>query len=234
MDKSENKEVKKVLSKQAIFVLLLLVFIVGVGISYALYSFSVNFLGKNENTISTCSINLSVDENNPINLAKAFPVDDSVAETFEPYTFTVTKGSGSCSNISYNLSMVNVCDGYTENGGIYTSGTESINCNSGYVIDPAFIKYKIVRKTITSDGNVDETVENPVFTGNDPTKISIDDNLNASSKYMYEITLWIDSKAKNANMYVPGSDGDDYLTNEDGSYVTRNFVTKVKLDVKGE
>lgn len=227
MNKSENKKVKKLLSKQAIFVLLLLVFVVGVGVSYALYNFNVNFIGNNNNTISTCSVKMNVSEDNPIQLLKAFPIADSIALASDPYVFTVTKGSGGCTDISYSLSMVDVCSGKS---GEYTSGDVTVNCSSGHVINGEKIKYQVTRYALDSSGNVVTGIENPSFTGKNPTKIAISDNLGEYSKHKYEIRLWIDSTAGNSDMYVSNGSG-GYATNSDGSYVTRSYVTKVKLDV---
>lgn len=219
----ENKSVKKTLSKQGLFLILLVVVLIGIGTSFALYNLDIILPGEKANTISTCSVKMNVDEKNPINLVNTYPITDAKALEFTPYTVTVTKGSGTCNTLSYNFTMVNLCDVCTKNDGICTSGSNSINCNSDYIINPELIKYQVV-----------ETVSGQEYTGTNPTTINIPATLDTTNtKQVFEIRMWISSTAVNNDMYVSnGSNG--YLTNSDGSYITKNYATRLKLAVKAQ
>lgn len=219
----ENKTMKKTLSKQGLFLILLLVICIGFGASYALYNLDVILPGEKANTISTCSVKMNIDESNPITLINTYPITDEKALEFTPYTVTVTKGSGTCNTLSYNFTMVNLCDVCTQSDGICTSGSNNINCNSTYLINPDLIKYKVV-----------ETVSGNEYTGTNPTSINIPATLDSTTtKQVFEVRMWISSTAVNDDLYVSnGSNG--YLTNSDGSYVTKNYATRLKLIVKAQ
>ena len=87
-----------------------------------------------------------------------------------------------------------------------------------YEIDPNLIKYQITNMN---------TLE--VVTDVNPYNMNIN-GMVEDKDASYEIKLWIDSSAVNDDLYVL-DDNDEYLENEDGSYVTRSFSAKVKLNV---
>ncbi len=222
MESDEKLRVKKVMTKQALFLLVVAVLVFGVGTSYALYSFSGVIRGGKENTVSTCAINLDISEENPINLSATYPISDAKAASLTPYTVTMNREGSNCKAISYTFTMQNLCDVCEKTDNICTSGDNTLNCSSEYLINPDMIKYKVV-----------DTTSNQDYSGSDPvSNMSIQSVLDdATTSRTYEIRLWISSEAGNDDIYVKGSE-DKYLVDENGMFVGKNYATRLKIDVQ--
>ena len=69
-------------------------------------------------------------------------MDDNEATKLEPYKFSITPNSQTCSKLQYNITIVSNCDTCTKTNGI-CNDNNLCNCNEGYQIDPNLIKYEI-------------------------------------------------------------------------------------------
>lgn len=93
----------KIKKKKAIILMLSIVgvLLIAVGISYAFWmSFKVQ---ENTNIIASGCLNVSLEGENPINLANAYPITDSDGEKTIPYTFTITNNCASETNYIVSL-----------------------------------------------------------------------------------------------------------------------------------
>lgn len=215
------KDTLKGLKRQSVFLIIMAFLVIGVLVSYALVSYNIILTGDKVNEISTCSLDINVADTNPVTLLSSVPISDNAIDSYTPYTLTVRNKNSECTSISFTLKMTDFCLSCAQTNGVCTLGSNSCNCNSGYKIDGNLIKYQVVNN---------KTGE--VINGVDPyTNINISGSLaSATDTVTYSIKMWIASTATNSDLYV--SDGaTGYLTNADGSYVTKNFCSKIKLEV---
>ena len=220
VDKDIKVVKKKKFSKQFLFLMIMAILLIGGFTSFALLNFQVTLEGKKTNTVSTCSLEMSFSEANPIQLLTAYPISDEVAASYTPYTVTISNDGGSCPNASYVLTMESLCDTCSLNGGICTVDGISCNCNSGYQIDGSIIKYQITNKTT-----------NAVVSDVNPYTMQVSGTLAAGESISYDIRMWITSTATNEDLYIYDEAG-DIVTGSDGRYETQNFCSRVKLDVE--
>ena len=106
-------ENKKTLLFSVLGVILLLVVVIGV--SYAMYTFSAN--GSKENVISTGTVSVSYAETSTINLKNVYPSTDAegskgVEGVSQDLVFTVTSTvSNETTKINYEIALANVTNG---------------------------------------------------------------------------------------------------------------------------
>ena len=106
-------ENKKTLLFSVLGVILLLVVVIGV--SYAMYTFSAN--GSKENVISTGTVSVSYAETSTINLENVYPSTDAegskgVEGVSQDLVFTVTSTvSNATTKINYEIALANVTNG---------------------------------------------------------------------------------------------------------------------------
>lgn len=105
-------ENKKTLLFSILGVILLLVVVIGV--SYAMYTFSAN--GTKENVISTGTVSITYSESSTITLTNAYPSTDATgsAVTGHDLEFTVNAAITGSSTISYEVGLANM----THNGNL--------------------------------------------------------------------------------------------------------------------
>ena len=105
-------ENKKTLLFSILGVILLLVVVIGV--SYAMYTFSAN--GTKENVISTGTVSITYSESSTITLTNAYPSTDATgsAVTGHDLVFTVNAAITGSSTISYEVGLANM----THNGNL--------------------------------------------------------------------------------------------------------------------
>lgn len=105
-------ENKKTLLFSILGVILLLVVVIGV--SYAMYTFSAN--GTKENVISTGTVSITYSESSTITLDNAYPSTDATgsAVTGHDLVFTVNAAITGSSTISYEVGLANM----THNGNL--------------------------------------------------------------------------------------------------------------------
>ena len=105
-------ENKKTLLFSILGVILLLVVVIGV--SYAMYTFSAN--GTKENVISTGTVSITYSESSTITLNNAYPSTDATgsAVTGHDLVFTVNAAITGSSTISYEVGLANM----THNGNL--------------------------------------------------------------------------------------------------------------------
>ena len=129
------KDITKKRKLQAFVLFMLALALIAGSVTYALYQFDVIYKGNKENGISSCTFNIDIKENNPINLVGTYPMDDSEATKLEPYKFSITPNSQTCNTLKYNITVVSNCDTCTKTNGI-CNDNNLCNCNNGYQIDP--------------------------------------------------------------------------------------------------
>lgn len=155
-------ENKKTLLFSILGVILLLVVVIGV--SYAMYTFSAQ--GSKVNQITTGTISVSYKETSQVKLTGAYPSTDATgsAVTGHDLVFTVTGSITGSTNVKYDLALANVTPGATltaehikfnlKKGDKYLLGTSdntgvtvaSIATNKGSLIDA----YLLDTDTLTS------------------------------------------------------------------------------------
>ena len=125
-------ENKKTLLFSILGVILLLVVVIGV--SYAMYTFSAN--GTKENVISTGTVSITYSESSTITLNNAYPSTDATgsAVTGHDLVFTVNAAITGSSTISYEVGLANM----THNGNL-TEDNVKFNLKKGetYLIGTA-------------------------------------------------------------------------------------------------
>ena len=184
-------------------------------VTYALIELNIIYRGNQENTISSCSFNIDIKENNPINLVSTYPMDDSEATKLEPYKFSITPNSQTCSKLQYNITIVSNCDTCTKTNGI-CNDNNLCNCNEGYQIDPNLIKYEITNKT---------TGEKTV--GINPYKMGVAGSMTVGTTINFELRMWIINSATNDDLYI--KENGSYKEDSNGLILTKNFCSKVKI-----
>lgn len=104
-------ENKKTLLFSVLGVILLLVVVIGV--SYAMYTFSAQ--GSKVNQITTGTISVSYEETSKITLTNAYPSTDATgsAVTGHDLVFTVTGSITGSTSVKYDLALANITPGAT-------------------------------------------------------------------------------------------------------------------------
>lgn len=211
------KDEKKIYKKSVFICLIAFLFIALLtSFSYAFYFYSAE--GETGHDIETCSIDMEFTDENSIGLVSAYPIDDNKVDSYKPYVVSV-KNDSECDKIYYYLNMTNYCKECTLEDGNCTVGDTTVNCSEDYLIDPQYIKYKVVNVTTGE-----------VTTGNNPNFMSLQDSFTDSGENTYEIRLWISNEAGNEDIYVY-DDAGNILEDADGKYVTKNFVTRLDTEV---
>ena len=132
-------ENKKTLLFSILGVILLLVVVIGV--SYAMYTFSAQ--GSKVNQITTGTISVSYEEDSQVTLTNAYPSTDATgsAVTGHDLVFTVTGTISGSTSVKYDLALANIEQGATltaehikfnlKKGDIYLLGTSA---NTGVTV----------------------------------------------------------------------------------------------------
>ena len=148
-------ENKKTLLFSVLGVILLLVVVIGV--SYAMYTFSAQ--GSKVNQITTGTISVSYEEASQVTLTNAYPSTDATgsAVTGHDLVFTVTGSITGSTSVKYDLALANITPGATltaehvkfnlKKGDTYLLGTNantgvtvaSIATNKGTIIDTGYL-----------------------------------------------------------------------------------------------
>ena len=104
-------ENKKTLLFSVLGVILLLVVVIGV--SYAMYTFSAQ--GSKVNQITTGTISVSYEEDSQVTLTNAYPSTDATgsAVTGHDLVFTVTGSITGSTSVKYDLALANITPGAT-------------------------------------------------------------------------------------------------------------------------
>lgn len=104
-------ENKKTLLFSVLGVILLLVVVIGV--SYAMYTFSAK--GSKVNQITTGTISVSYEEDSQVTLTNAYPSTDATgsAVTGHDLVFTVTGSITGSTSVKYDLALANITPGAT-------------------------------------------------------------------------------------------------------------------------
>ena len=205
--KKLDKQTKILLS----LVILFLAFIIGM--SFALPEFLVNLQGVNINKLSSCTLNVTIEDENPISLVNTFPMSDMDALKGTPYNVTINK-TGDCNDYSYILNMKSSCETCTKTDGKCTIDGKTCDCNNQ--ISSNLIKY-YVKNTATGE----------TYIGNDPYKMNIGGNLNEEDTGVsFEILLWIDKEATNSDLITSDGTSKDFCAKL-GAEVTDQISTSI-------
>ena len=209
------KNIDKKRKVQLFIIFMIAIALLAGSVSYALIELNIIYRGNQENTISSCSFNIDIKENNPINLVSTYPMDDNEATKLEPYKFSITPNSQTCSKLQYNITIVSNCDTCTKTNGI-CNDNNLCNCNEGYQIDPNLIKYEITNKT---------TGEKTV--GINPYKMGVAGSMTVGTTINFELRMWIINSATNDDLYI--KENGSYKEDSNGLILTKNFCSKVKI-----
>ncbi|HJJ07963.1 MAG TPA: hypothetical protein OIM65_01425 [Bacilli bacterium] len=209
------KNIDKKRKVQLFIIFMIVIALLAGSVSYALIELNIIYRGNQENTISSCSFNIDIKENNPINLVSTYPMDDNEATKLEPYKFSITPNSQTCSKLQYNITIVSNCDTCTKTNGI-CNDNNLCNCNEGYQIDPNLIKYEITNKT---------TGEKTV--GINPYKMGVAGSMTVGTTINFELRMWIINSATNDDLYI--KENGSYKEDSNGLILTKNFCSKVKI-----
>ena len=209
------KNIDKKRKVQLFIIFMITIALLAGSVTYALIELNIIYRGNQENTISSCSFNIDIKENNPINLVSTYPMDDNEATKLEPYKFSITPNSQTCSKLQYNITIVSNCDTCTKTNGI-CNDNNLCNCNEGYQIDPNLIKYEITNKT---------TGEKTV--GINPYKMGVAGSMAVGTTINFELRMWIINSATNDDLYI--KENGSYKEDSNGLILTKNFCSKVKI-----
>ena len=209
------KNIDKKRKVQLFIIFMITIALLAGSVTYALIELNIIYRGNQENTISSCSFNIDIKENNPINLVSTYPMDDNEATKLEPYKFSITPNSQTCSKLQYNITIVSNCDTCTKTNGI-CNDNNLCNCNEGYQIDPNLIKYEITNKT---------TGEKTV--GINPYKMGVAGSMTVGTTINFELRMWIINSATNDDLYI--KENGSYKEDSNGLILTKNFCSKVKI-----
>ena len=209
------KNIDKKRKIQLFIIFMIAIALLAGSVTYALIELNIIYRGNQENTISSCSFNIDIKENNPINLVSTYPMDDNEAIKLEPYKFSITPNSQTCSKLQYNITIVSNCDTCTKTNGI-CNDNNLCNCNEGYQIDPNLIKYEITNKT---------TGEKTV--GINPYKMGVAGSMTVGTTINFELRMWIINSATNDDLYI--KENGSYKEDSNGLILTKNFCSKVKI-----
>ena len=209
------KNIDKKRKVQLFIIFMISIALLAGSVTYALIELNIIYRGNQENTISSCSFNIDIKENNPINLVSTYPMDDNEAIKLEPYKFSITPNSQTCSKLQYNITIVSNCDTCTKTNGI-CNDNNLCNCNEGYQIDPNLIKYEITNKT---------TGEKTV--GINPYKMGVAGSMTVGTTINFELRMWIINSATNDDLYI--KENGSYKEDSNGLILTKNFCSKVKI-----
>ena len=209
------KNIDKKRKVQLFIIFMITIALLAGSVTYALIELNIIYRGNQENTISSCSFNIDIKENNPINLVGTYPMDDSEASKLEPYKFSITPNSQTCSKLQYNITIVSNCDTCTKTNGI-CNDNNLCNCNEGYQIDPNLIKYELTNKT---------TGEKTV--GINPYKMGVAGSMTVGTTINFELRMWIINSATNDDLYI--KENGSYKEDSNGLILTKNFCSKVKI-----
>ena len=209
------KNIDKKRKIQLFIIFMIVIALLAGSVTYALIELNIIYRGNQEKTISSCSFNIDIKENNPINLVSTYPMDDNEATKLEPYKFSITPNSQTCSKLQYNITIVSNCDTCTKTNGI-CNDNNLCNCNEGYQIDPNLIKYEITNKT---------TGEKTV--GINPYKMGVAGSMTVGTTINFELRMWIINSATNDDLYI--KENGSYKEDSNGLILTKNFCSKVKI-----
>ena len=209
------KNIDKKRKVQLFIIFMITIALLAGSVTYALIELNIIYRGNQENTISSCSFNIDIKENNPINLVSTYPMDDNEATKLEPYKFSITPNSQTCNTLKYNITVVSNCDSCTKTNGI-CNDNNLCNCNDGYQIDPNLIKYELTNKT---------TGEKTV--GINPYKMGVADSMTVGTTINFELRMWIINSATNDDLYI--KENGSYKEDSNGLILTKNFCSKVKI-----
>jgi len=91
--------------KNIIVVIMIVLAVVLVGTSYALWQITLK--QTDTNIVTTGCFRIEFQDNNPINLQEALPITDEEGKTLIPYEFTLTNTCNSYASYQVNLEVLN-------------------------------------------------------------------------------------------------------------------------------
>lgn len=101
----EGKQENSKRNQKKIIAITLLVIICVIGVSYAYWRLSLSQTGTNEIASSCFNITLE-NEQNAINLQKAYPILDEEGKTLTPYSFTIKNNCDAMASYTVNLELL--------------------------------------------------------------------------------------------------------------------------------
>lgn len=191
-------------------------------VAVALFSYAmvtVNYEGLNTNKIATCSLDISLKEEDPIRLLEQYPMNYNQTLDYAPFKFSISSNESNCNKVSYKIAMESACKTCSGENNICNLGSNyTCNCNDNYQIDSKFIDYELKN-----------TRTNQVFTGTDINLLTEVFTIDSGVTDTYELKLWINENATNEDLYV--YENGKVVENSDGSYETKNYCGKITANV---
>ena len=185
----EGKQENSKRNQKKIIAITLLVIICVIGVSYAYWRLSLSQTGTNEIASSCFNITLE-NEQNAINLQKAYPILDEEGKTLTPYSFTIKNNCDAMASYTVNLELLETV-------------LESDRISSN------FVKLMLDENQpllLTANKSVEKTLENAYEAYELATGY-----LEANESVTYNLRLWIDGDV---------TIEDDVMTKQEESNIT--------------
>ena len=244
-------------NKKAIVLLILILFMVCIGISYAYWFLTHTQSGSNQ-VVTDCFDIEFVEETDAITLSKAYPMTDQEGSSLTPYTFKISNKCAAYVSYQINLEILNtttldsqyVKEMLDTNAKVLTENevvkTTLENATTSYKLATEYLdkneeKTHIFRLWIDESVGTDDPVSNKTFEG----KITI------TASYVTEISKYhtitfntlgggeIDSldvpinESMNENFPVPVKSGDTFLgwTTASGELIYPNTIIESDMEL---
>jgi len=180
-----------------------------IGVSYAIWQ--VTHVQTGENSLTVGCFKVEFTDANPIQIGKAYPIEDKVGKTLTPYEFTITNACNDLAAYQINLEVLNDTT-MNEYGYIKTMLDEERpnllttnqvvektleNANTAYKLKKGYLK-ELESKTFTlrlwldESTPPDEEIMNMIFKSKVTITTTFLDELPLASKTLRSITGWDD------------------------------------------
>ncbi len=179
MDKNDKRSLKDYLKDKRVVVLgILLVTILVIGTSFALWQITLRQTDENRIVTSCLKLNFT-EETNAITLNEAVPMSDEEGKNLAPYTFTIT----------------NTCNTKTK----YVINLETVSEGEKVLADN-FIKANLLKdssEVFLSKLTTEHENQKKVITDANAAYMLDQGNINSNQSITYNLRLWIDSEVSN-------------------------------------
>ena len=209
------KNLSKTQKTILVSIVIILILSVTVGISYALWTISLNQGGQND--IATSCFNITFAEKNNLSLQNSYPLYDADGKKLKPYELTITNNCDTYASYQMNLEVLNTSTLTSYNYikamvGTTTDGTES----------------ELKLDLLSNYGAATKTLSNAL------TAFKLDNGyLGAKESKTYTLRLWLDENVtidtpnvQNTNIVTKVTASASYMESVEGkdvlSYVKKN------------
>ena len=170
-----------------------------IGVTYAFWT--LNLQQTDDNNLATSCFDVElINEGDPIQLLKTYPMLDSEGETLTPYTFTLKNKCGA--NVKYQINL------------------ESLSEVSGESIEEQRLQSKYIKEKLNEEG---KTGSINILTDNEEVTTTID---KAVESYKLETGYMVENEEKKfeLRLWLRGD-----LTMEDEEAMNKTFASKITI-----